>query len=187
MPPKARITQEMILDAAFEIIRDSGVETVNARTVAQKLHCSTQPVMYHFKTIEELKRAVYTKADAFHSAYIMEMHGNHPLKDIGLNYIRFAVRERNLFRFLFQSNEFSGTNISELICAEELQPVLALLSQAAAISTEQAGIVFRSLFLIAHGYASMFANNEMEYDEQTVVSDLEFILDGAVKALKGDL
>lgn len=30
----------------------------------------------------------------------------------------------------------------------------------------KAKIIFRSLFLIAHGYASMFANNEMEYDEQ---------------------
>jgi len=39
--------------------------------------------------------------------------------------------------------------------------------------------------LIAHGYASMFANNEMEYDEQTVLSDLGLIFDGAVKALRG--
>ena len=39
--------------------------------------------------------------------------------------------------------------------------------------------------LIAHGYASMFANNEMEYDEQTVLSDLSLIFDGAVKALRG--
>ena len=37
----------------------------------------------------------------------------------------------------------------------------------------------------AHGYASMFANNEMEYDEQTVLSDLGLIFDGAVKALRG--
>lgn len=31
----------------------------------------------------------------------------------------------------------------------------------------------------------MFANNEMEYDEQTVLSDLGLIFDGAVKALRG--
>ena len=33
----------------------------------------------------------------------------------------------------------------------------------------------------------MFANNEMEYDEQTVLSDLSLIFDGAVKALRGGL
>ena len=52
MPPKAKVTREMIIDAAFEIIRNTGVETVNARTVSKELNCSTQPVMYHFKTIE---------------------------------------------------------------------------------------------------------------------------------------
>lgn len=55
MPPKAKITKDMIIDAAFEIARKTGAENINARTVSQKLNCSTQPVMYHFATIEELK------------------------------------------------------------------------------------------------------------------------------------
>ena len=187
MPPKAKITREMIIDATFEIIRNTGVETVNARTISKKLNCSTQPVMYHFKTIDELKRAVYEKSDEYHSAYIMDIHSNNPMKDIGLNYIQFAVKEKNLFRFLFQSNEFLSKNISELINAEELQPIIAILSQETAVNAEQAKIIFRSLFLIAHGYASMFANNEMTYDEQTIISDLDLVFDGTVYSLKGGL
>ena len=58
MPPKAKVTREMIIDTAFEIIRNTGIETVNARTVSKELNCSTQPVMYHFKTIEELKKII---------------------------------------------------------------------------------------------------------------------------------
>ena len=58
MPPKAKITKQMIVDAGFELAREGGMEHVNARAVAEKLGCSTQPVMYHFQTIEELKRAV---------------------------------------------------------------------------------------------------------------------------------
>ena len=70
MPPKVKITKEMIIDAAFEIARSEGAENINARTVSKKLGCSTQPVMYHFKTIEELKKNVYIKADEYHSEYI---------------------------------------------------------------------------------------------------------------------
>ena len=187
MPPTVKITKEMIIDAAFEIARSEGAENINARTVSKKLGCSTQPVMYHFKTIEELKRAVYEKSDEYHSSYIMDIHSNNPMKDIGLNYIQFAVKEKNLFRFLFQSNEFLGKNISELINAEGLQPIIAILSQETSVNTEQAKIIFRSLFLLAHGYASMFANNEMEYDEQTVLADLGLIFDGAVKTLRGGI
>ena len=71
MPPKAKITKDMILDAAMEIAREEGAENINARTVSEKLHCSTQPVMYHFATIEELKKAVYAKVDRYHSEYLM--------------------------------------------------------------------------------------------------------------------
>ena len=56
MPPKPKINRQMILDAAFEIVREQGHEMVNARTIAEKLKCSTQPVMYHFKTMEEIRK-----------------------------------------------------------------------------------------------------------------------------------
>ena len=129
---------------------------------------------------------MYDKADAYHSAYLMNIHSDNPMKDIGLNYIQFAVKEKNLFRFLFQSNEFSGKNMTELINAEELQPILSILCEESAVNPEQAKIIFRSLFLLAHGYASMFANNEMAYDEQIVLSDLSLIYAGAINTLKGE-
>ena len=63
MPPKIRISKDMIIDAAIAIVRQNGFESINARSVAQILHCSTQPVMYHFETIDGLKRAAFARAD----------------------------------------------------------------------------------------------------------------------------
>ena len=123
MPAKAKVTKEMIVDAAFAIAREAGAENINARTVSERLHCSTQPVMYHFATMEELKRTVYAKADLYHSEYLMTM--KKPPKGaalgIGMNYIRFAIEEPHLFRFLFQSDYFNGKTLLELIDAEELR------------------------------------------------------------------
>lgn len=62
MPPKVKITKEMVLNAAFEITRADGIEAINAKNVAAYLKCSTQPVMYNFATIEELKLAVFDQA-----------------------------------------------------------------------------------------------------------------------------
>ena len=73
MPPRAKITKDMVIDAAFEIAREAGGENINARTVAKKLNCSTQPVMYHFATVDELRKAVYAKADGYHSEYLMNI------------------------------------------------------------------------------------------------------------------
>ena len=102
MPPKPKITKEMIIDTAFEIARKTGAEYISARTVSKELHCSTQPVMYHFATIEKLKKAAYTKADAYHTNFLMQLdHPQGVMLGIGYNYIRFAVEEPHLFRFLF--------------------------------------------------------------------------------------
>ena len=45
------------------------------------------------------------------------------------------------------------------------------------ISVERARSIFRVLFLLVHGYASMFANNAMTGDETTVANDLKFVFD----------
>ncbi len=41
MPAKAKVSKEMIVDAAFEIARKEGMENINARTVSEKLALSS--------------------------------------------------------------------------------------------------------------------------------------------------
>lgn len=189
MPARVKATKEMIIDAAFEIARETGAENINARTVSEKLNCSTQPVMYHFATIEELKRAVYKKADEFHSEYLMNITGNQDgaMLGIGLNYIRFAIEEPHLFRFLFQSDYFSGKTLLELIDAEELLPVLSAMQSALGVGMEQTKKVFLTVFLFAHGYASIIANNSLKYDEELINSQLERAYRGAILAVQEEM
>lgn len=184
MPAKAKVTKDMIVDAAFAIARETGAETVNTRTVSQRLHCSTQPVLYHFETIEALKRTVYAKADAYHSEYLMRRSqpSSGAAPGIGMNYIRFAIEEPQLFRFLFQSNYFDGTTLLDLIDAEALTPVLSAMQNALHVSMEQTKRIFLTVFLFAHGYASIIANNSLQYDEALIRSQLERAYRGAILA-----
>ena len=73
MPPKPRITREMILNAAYAIAREQGADMINARTIAQRLGCSTQPVLYHFARMEDIRREVYRIADAYQAEYLMQL------------------------------------------------------------------------------------------------------------------
>ncbi len=123
----------MIIDAAFEIAGETGAENINARTVSKKLNCSTQPVMYHFATIEE----------------------------------------PHLFRFLFQSGYAVENSLLEMIDSGELKPLLAAMQEAAGINEKQMKEVFLTIALFAHGYASIIANNSLEYDETVVSNHLE--------------
>ena len=184
MPPKTRISKDMIIHAAVEVVRQNGFEAVNARTVSEQLHCSTQPVMYHFSTIDALKRAAYAQADQLHSAYMMTIPPERdPVLGIGLNYIRFAVEEPQLFRFLFQSGYAEENTLLEMIDSEELVPVLAAMQKGAGLSLEKTRQLFLTVALFAHGYASIIANNGLEYDEKLIAEHLERAWNGAFLAV----
>ena len=189
MPPRAKITKDMVIDAAFEIAREAGGENINARTVAKKLNCSTQPVMYHFATVDELRKAVYAKADGYHSEYLMNIESLQKgvILGIGLNYIRFAVEEPHLFRFLFQSNFFNGKTLIEMIDAGELMPVLLAMQGEAGGSIEQVKEIFLTIFLFAHGYAGIIANNSLKYDEELIKSHLKRVYRRAMLAVQEEM
>lgn len=186
MPPKARITRDMVAAAAFEAAREAGWEQINARTVSQRLNCSTQPVMYHFATIEELKKAAYRRTNEYHTEYLMNVPETREdvMLGIGLNYIRFAVEEPNLFRFLFQSGFAAENSVLEMLDSEELTPVISAMREELNMNMEQTREVFTTLALFVHGYASLLANNSLAYDENLTAAQLKRVCKGAVLAVQ---
>ena len=56
MGRKTQITKEMILEAAFELLDESGIGAVGIKPIAAKLGCSTQPVSWQFGSMTDLKK-----------------------------------------------------------------------------------------------------------------------------------
>ena len=111
MPPKVKVTKEEIINAAVDIVRNSGAQAINARTIASVLNCSTQPVFSNFASMDELRLAVVEKADKLCQEYMRrEVEGGEfpAYKANGMAYIRFAREEKELFKLLYmrdRSNE----------------------------------------------------------------------------------
>ena len=182
MPPKVKITKKMVEDASFEVIRRKGHENLNARTISEYLGCSTQPVLYSFKTVDEIREAAYVIADKYHTEFIMPKDTDEdPMLALGLNYVRFGQVEKNLFRFLFQTDKFGGKDVAALMADPELSEIMAAGLKA---DTEQAKEMFLTFFCVAHGMASLLANNSMEYDEGQCKKMLENVFFGMIAAKK---
>ena len=175
MPRRPTTTKEAITEGAFQLIREQGHEALTVRNLAAYLGCSTQPIMYQFPNLDRLMDLTYQKADAFHSAYIL---AGGDLLEIGLRYVRFAEEEPQLFRFLFQSGRFSGLSLADLIRAPETAGVLSAVCEEAALSPEDAAAFFEPLAAVVHGYASLIANNAMNYDPDAVRNALITIAEG---------
>ena len=103
MPPKVKVKKEDVINAAVDIVRSSGVQAINARTIASALNCSTQPVFSNFASMDELRLAVVERADKLCQEYMQREveSGEFPAyKANGMAYIRFAKEEKELFKLL---------------------------------------------------------------------------------------
>ncbi len=174
MPAIAKVTKEMIIEAAFEIAKEIGAENITARTVSQKLGCSTQPVLYHFKTIEDVRIAAHKRASEFHINYVTNISGKYerPMLEVGMRHIQFAAKERNLFRFLFHSNYYTDISLSDWLTRENFDSLFSILKRQAKADQQQAYYIFSQIFLVTHGIASLLANNTMVYDEAYCINTL---------------
>ena len=175
MPPIPKISKDMILESGLEIIRSDGIESLNVRNIANRLKCSTQPIMYHYKNMDMLKEELYKMVDTYHSEYLMKKGKDNPLLSIGLQYIQFAKEEKNLFKFLFQSDKFSNFSFEDLLNNNEngLQSIFSIIQKETNLTNNQIKDMFTSLFITAHGIASLLANNSMNYNEKECIKILE--------------
>ena len=168
-----------MIEGAFQLIRKEGMTALTARRLADELKCSTQPIMYQFPNLNDLRELVYEKADRFHTEYILK---DEDFLEIGLRYIRFASEEGNLFRFLFQSGRFDGFNISQLTREGADDGVIAAAARDLEMPQKDALDFFEILFSMVHGYGSLVANNALEYDEEALRRNLTAAAEGLVSS-----
>lgn len=168
MPPRVKVTKEEIIDAAVSIVKNSGAEAINARTVAALLNCSTQPVFSNFATMDELRLAVAEKADVLCREYLQREteRGAYPAyKANGMAYIRFAKEEKELFKLLYMRDR-SGELIPE--SSDLSNKMEEIVHQNTGLGGEDAKLFHLEMWAYVHGIATMFATGFLNLDWELV-------------------
>jgi AcrR family transcriptional regulator len=171
MPPKVRVTKERIAECAFELVRKNGIEALNARSIAQLLECSTQPIFSNFDSMAALQREVVKKAYEFTLVYREReiSSGEFPsYKASGIAYIRFAKEEKMLFKLLFMS----GADVSDCdIAKNDWNSTVESVARDAGVAENRAELFHLEMWIFVHGVASMFATGNIDL-EMGVVSNM---------------
>jgi len=158
MPPKVKVTKEDIINAATDIVRQSGAQAINARTVAAMLNCSTQPVFSNFDTMGKLQEAVIIAAyDRYRGFLESEVEsGKYPqYKAFGMAYVRFAKEERELFKLLFMRDR-TGEDLSP---TPDFEEAVQMIMKANGITIEQATRMHLEVWACVHGIGVMIATS----------------------------
>ena len=177
MPPKVKITKDEIIKTAIELIRKDGESTVNARSIAASLGCSTQPIFSNFKSMEELDEAVITAAyDKYLEHLKIEVKsGKYPqYKAFGMAYIRFAKEERELFKMLFMRDR-NGEDISP---PEDFKASVEVIMNANGVTYEIAELMHLEMWTFVHGIATMMATSFLSLEWELVEGMLTDVYQG---------
>ena len=129
MPAVKKVSREKIIDAAVNVLRDGGFPAINARSVAQRLGCSTQPIYCSFKNMEELKAALTERAAEQHTQRVRDLLRKHEGSDsryssYGMGFVKFAAEEKQLFRWLYLEDEQAAPYRNDVLKPEVIQTIV---------------------------------------------------------------
>ena len=174
MPPKQRITREMILERAFAMFCQEGMEAVNARSVAKALNCSTQPIFSYYSGMEDLKSTLDAKAHALFDDALkaaLAVKGN-PV-DVCCAYLRFACEQPRLFAHLFLRAGLDGRSLTDLA---EMDAALLAGVRSQIADEQKSKDVCASLLVYAHGLSALAATQGKSYDDDEAHAKLGAML-----------
>lgn len=172
MPPKPIIDKNDILNAALELVREKGIEYINARSLAKTLNCSTKPLFRIYENMEDLKKDIFSKADEYLGNYLVNYNSEYDNKliNIGLAYVEFAKNEPNLFRLIYLSGNLSFSYFKQFIYAGKGTEIFSCISESVdeKVSLEDRKNLYLQTLIYAHGLATLIATNEMGFSQDVL-------------------
>ena len=168
MPPRVRFSREDVLNAAFEIVRESGMDALNARSVAARVGSSTQPLFRVFSGMDEIRSAVTDMAQSRFDEYIKAAQaGDMPVyKKTGLAYIRFAREEKQLYRLLFMRERQDETE--ETISRQTADYVRNAGMESTGLESADMDRFHMHMWVYVHGLATMISTGYMDVSDEMV-------------------
>lgn len=169
MAPRYKYTREEMVEAAVRVVREKGIDALTAKALAGELGVSTQPVFTCFHTIEDAKQEVRIAAERMYERYVEEgLHMIVPFLGVGMQYIRFAENEPQLYRLLFLTTNEDG-NSSVMDALHHSQDLAReSLQQTYHIDAQTADRYFRDMWLVAHSLATLIVTGSCPYSEEEI-------------------
>ena len=164
MAPKNKFTRDEMVEAALRVVRAKGIDGLTAKTLADELGTSTQPVFTAFGSMDAVRREVYAAAVRVYDGYTNTgLKETIPFFGVGMQYVRFAREEPELYRLLFltRTQEYSAIKSMEHL-RELVRPTLVKIYH---ITAAEADIYFRDLWFVVHSLSTLIVTGDCSYSD----------------------
>lgn len=156
--PKQRITKEMVVGAAFEIARTSGMEQVMVKNIADKIGCSVQPIYSYCKNMDGLREDVTAQVNRFIHKYIStHIDKNDLFRSTGRAYIRLAKEEPHLFKIFILHQRKGISSLDDLYLLEAAPETAGFIADKLNISISRAKQLHLNMLIYTIGIGTIFS------------------------------
>ena len=156
--PKQRITKEMVVNAAFELARQGGMEQVIVKSIAQKIGCSVQPIYSYCNNMDGLRNDVCDKVRNFIQGYIAShIDKNDLFRSTGQAYIQLAKDEPHILKIFILQERKNIASLEDLYQAEANPQVARSISEKLKISLESAKQLHLNMLIYTIGIGTIFS------------------------------
>lgn len=175
MPPKAKFTRDEIIQTAFLIAKEEGLEKITARELGSRLGSSARPIFTVFETMEQIKAEVLRCAKDLYRQYVQRgLQQKLAFQGVGIAYITFALEEPKLFGLLFMTPDTKQTGVDQILplIDESYEQILQSVQIPYGLNREQADMIYQHLWTYSHGIAAMCATGLCRYTTQQIAERL---------------
>ena len=185
MPPRPKYTKAEIVNAAYELTREKGIDAVVAREVGKRLNTSASPIFTVWNSMEELREEVWKLAKQKYQAYMAGIFDYAPsFKEFGMRWVGFAAAEPNLYRLLFLSRRDGCSPYVRFRREFEsiLTPLVAEIRRSFGLPEADAEDLLNQMIIFANGIAAFVITDPDSFSRETVSRSISQVCIGIVIA-----
>ncbi len=185
MAPKNKFTKEEMVEAALRVVRANGIDALTAKTMADALGTSTQPIFTAFGSMDGIKKEVYAAAIRVYDRYTEAgLQERIPFFGVGMQYIRFAREEPELYRLLFLTRA-QDKSFSAMRSMQHLQSLVRpTLMNIYRITEQEADLYFRDLWFVVHSLSTLIVTGDCPYSDREIGQVLTGVSISICKSIK---
>lgn len=156
--PKQKITREMVVDAAFALAREGGMEQVLVKNIAARLNCSVQPIYSYCRNMEELRRAVEQRTADYMADYLSSrLDPDNLFQSTGRAHIQFAREEPELFKIFILRRREGVSSLDELYRQEASPELAEIIAAQLGLDVTAARRLHLDLLIYTVGLGTIFS------------------------------
>lgn len=163
MPPEIKTDRKTMIDGIMSLIEERGYGAVSARSIAERLGISTQPVYREFGDMEGVRVAAIERGYEIFSEYIAGEALNQ-----ASSYVMFAIEHANLFNFLFRGKHYEYDGLDDLSHKLISTDIIDKLQAITGLSCEEVYRVHLVVWMALHGLAAISADNNIAVGKDEV-------------------